>query len=358
MTANLDLTTARPAPDVLAWGRELVEPALREAVQTLPPTMRRIVGYHFGWWEADESPRPGPANVGKAIRPALALLSAEAVGAAPHTALPAAVAVELVHNFSLIQDDVIDGDLTRRHRPTAWSVFGSGQAIVAGDALLALAYDALATGPSADWQAGQGLLRSTVLDLMEGQLADLSFEQRTDVAVGECLTMAEQKSGALLGGACALGAWLGNAAPRQVTGLREFGIQVGAAFQLADDLLGIWGDPTATGKPVHSDLHRRKKSLPLVAALNAGGPAAALLASLYYRTDAAREAQSGQPTLSEAEVRRTAELIEQAGGRSWCQRQAADLLAGALDRLREAVGDSRPAAELAGLARLATYRDR
>jgi geranylgeranyl diphosphate synthase type I len=337
---------ARPARELLAWARELVDPGLREAVDTLPPAMRRMAGYHFGWWEADGT--PSRADAGKAFRPALALLAAEAVGGIPVVALPAAVAVELVHNFTLIQDDVMDGDRTRRHRPTVWSRFGTGQAIVAGDALLTLAYDLLAgTRHPAARQAAR-MLSAAVLDVLEGQQADLDFERRTEVSLDECLSMAEGKSGALLGAAVALGAAFAGGGPEQVARLRSFGEQLGLAFQLADDLLGIWGDPAVTGKPVHSDLRQRKKSLPLVAALTSSTPAGAELAGLYH----------GDRPLSEAEVRRTAELVDRAGGRRWCQARADGLLTEALRHLYAVAGDRRAAAELTGLAQLAVYRDR
>src|SRR5436190_24292033 len=113
----------RQPREVLAWSRTLVQPALREAVETLSGTMRMVAGYHFGWW--DEHGQPTTADAGKALRPALVLLAAEAVGGEQRGAVPAAAAVELVHNFSLLHDDVMDGDITRRHRATAWTRFGT-----------------------------------------------------------------------------------------------------------------------------------------------------------------------------------------------------------------------------------------
>jgi geranylgeranyl diphosphate synthase, type I len=340
MTVDLTAVGARPAHEVLAWSRRLVEPGLRAAVDTLPTSMRRITGYHFGWWDADGCPTN--ADSGKAFRPALAFLAAEAVGGDATAALPAATAVELVHNFTLIQDDVIDGDLSRRWRPTVWSVFGTGPAIVAADALLALAFDVL--GGSAQLVR---MLRAAVLDLAEGEHADIAFEGRTDVDLDECVSMAEGKTGALLACACALGAAQAGGTAAQIARLRSFGERLGVAFQLADDLLGIWGDPAVTGKPVHADLHRRKKSLPLVAALTSGTRAGAELAALYDR----------DRPLSPAEVLLAAELVDLAGGRSWCRSRADDLLAGALHHLHIAVGESRAAAELTALAHLAARRD-
>jgi len=335
----------RSAREVLAHSRTLLDPALRAAVDGLPESMRGIAGYHFGWW--DEHGRTATADAGKAVRPALVFLAAEAVGGDPLTALPAAVAVELVHNFTLLHDDVMDGDRTRRHRPTAWTVFGLGQAILAGDALLTLAYDVLAAAGHPKAQEAARIMSAAVLAVQDGQAADLSFEKRLDVGVEECLRMAEGKTGALLGCSTALGALFGGGDADQVNHLRVFGERMGLSFQLADDLLGIWGDPETTGKPVHSDLANRKKSLPVVAALAEVSPAAVELSAIYHSST----------TLTPDELAHTASLIETAGGRDWARNHADDLLAQALDRLAAVDPLARPAAELASLAHLAARRD-
>ncbi len=341
----------RSAREALTWSSKTVAPSLRSAVDTLPASMRRIAGYHFGWW--DERCRPataagGPGGPGgKAIRPALVLFAAKSVGGVPVTAVPAAVAVELVHNFSLLHDDVMDRDITRRHRPTAWSVFGSNAAILAGDALLTLAFDVLVSSEHSVAGEGIRMLSAAVLDLVNGQSADLAFERRADVDLPECVSMTHGKTAALLGCTCALGALFGGGRPEQVGRLRAFGEHLGLAFQHVDDLLGIWGDPVVTGKPVYSDLRNRKKSLPVVAALNSSTPAARELASLYH---------SDQP-LSDADLVHAAELIDIAGGRAWSQTQADDLLAGALRQLGLADPIAQAAAELGALARLVTHRD-
>ena len=339
------ISQPRSAADVLAWSRGLVDPAMRAAVDTLPPSMRRVAGYHFGWWDADGSPRDGDA--GKAIRPTLAVLCAEAVGGSVVDAVPAAVAVEMVHNFSLLHDDVMDRDVSRRHRPTAWTVFGISAAILAGDALLTLAFDVLAASGHSRAQDAMRMISAAVQDLVEGQCEDVSFEDRSDVDLSECLAMAGEKTGALLACSTAIGALFGGGTADQVEHMRVFGEHLGLAFQLVDDLLGIWGDPRVTGKSVHSDLVSRKKSLPVVAALTAGVPAADELASLYHRDDA----------LSDVELARAAELVELAGGRSWTQREAVDQLDLALVELSRAAPVARAAAELDVLARLVTRRD-
>lgn len=345
MTSMEEETQNRSARQVLAWSRDMVDPALRAAVDTLPASMRRIAGYHFGWW--DENGHPDKAESGKAIRPALVLLTAEAVGGVPTVAIPAAVAVELVHNFSLVHDDVMDGDITRRHRPTTWTVFGTSAAILAGDALLTLAFDVLAASGHPAAPAGIRTLNSAVLDLLEGQGSDVAFEARADVGLPECLNMAGGKTGALLGSACVLGSSFGGGSPEQAGQLRVFGERLGLAFQFIDDLLGIWGDPAVTGKPVFSDLDNRKKSLPVVAALNSGTNAGHELTALYHRD---------QP-LSGTELARAAELIDIAGGRAWSQAQADDLFAQALHHLSGADPTPRATGELHALARLITRRD-
>jgi geranylgeranyl diphosphate synthase type I len=329
----------------LAWSKELVEPAMREAVGTLPASTRRIAGYHLGWWDRHGTVEKAPK--GKAIRPTLVLLSAAVVGGSPRESVPAAVAVELVHNFSLLHDDVMDGDLTRRHRPTAWSVFGVGSAILAGDALLTLGLDVLAASGHSAADGAMRTLSAAVQELVDGQCADLEFEQRSTVDLSECESMAAGKTAALMGGACALGAMFGHATPERVGHLRAFGEHIGLAFQHVDDLLGIWGKPKTTGKPVFSDLRNRKKSLPVVAALTSGTEAGDELAELYART-------SPPP---DKELPHVADLVEKAGGRAWSQAQADELLARAVVRLDEVGSTSPAAAELTDLARLLIHRD-
>ncbi|CAM3400895.1 family 2 encapsulin nanocompartment cargo protein polyprenyl transferase [Kibdelosporangium persicum] len=346
MTARGVTAESRGPGEVMTWSRELVEPASRAAVDTLPDSMRQIAGYHYGWW--DERGTPTASCGGKALRPTLTLLAAEAVGGVASAAVPAAVAIELVHNFSLLHDDVIDGDVTRRHRPTAWTVFGRHAAILAGDSLLALAFEVLAASGHPDSRDGMRILSSAVQSLVEGQSRDVSFEERRDIELAECLAMARGKTGALISAACAIGALFGGGRAKQVDHLRAFGEELGLAFQLVDDLLGIWGDPAVTGKPVYSDLYNRKKSVPVVVALASRTVAGRQLHELYH---------ADRP-LSGREVKRAAELVELAGGRRWCQEQADDRLARAIHRLRSADPPTGAAAELAALASLIIHRDR
>lgn len=308
--AGSGATSGRLTDDTLDRTRHLVERPLREALDRLDPDTRLVCGYHIGFWDAVGEPADGS---GKGVRSALAILSARAVGAPPEAGIPAAVACELVHNFSLLHDDVMDGDTERRHRATAWSRFGTSSAILAGDALLALANEVLAEGggPTTGWAVR--CLNACTRRLIAGQTADLAFEGRAEVSLAECVRMAEDKTGALLACAASLGAVLQDAPAELAVGLADAGMHLGLAFQLVDDLLGIWGAPERTGKPVWSDLRSRKKSLPVVAALESQTDAGELLAQLYAL----------DRPLAEDDLARAADLIEQAGGRAWA-RHAAD----------------------------------
>jgi geranylgeranyl diphosphate synthase type I len=346
------MTTASEAPArhdraaaqrLLRRTRALLDPALRSWAQRVPPPLDRVVSYHLGFTDAAGRPARSPA--GKALRPALALSCAEAVGGRAADALLPALAVELTHNYSLLHDDVLDGDVTRRHRPTAWRVFGVPAALLAGSALQSQALRVLASDPVAE-RAARGVrwLTETTTLLIAGEQSDLDFERADRVTPSDAWAMAGRKTAVLLGCACALGALWGGAEPGRTAALRRFGTHLGLAFQLTDDLLGIWGDPAVTGKPARADLAAGKKSLPVVAALASGTPAGRRLAGCY-----------GTPG---ADPQRLAALVEAAGGRAWAERAAARQLALAHSALRAAGPAPAAAAALAGLARLVAARDR
>ncbi|CAM5490052.1 hypothetical protein SMICM304S_09552 [Streptomyces microflavus] len=269
-TEGESVTPANPASDTVAQTTDvtallerrtaLSAPVLRAAVDRLAPPMDTVAAYHFGWIDAEG--RPSDGDGGKAVRPALALLSAEVAGAPSEAGIPGAVAVELVHNFSLLHDDLMDGDEQRRHRDTVWKVHGPAQAILVGDALFALAYDVLLELGTVEAGRAARRLTSATRKLIDGQAQDISYEHRERVTVEECLEMEGNKTGALLACAVSIGAVLGGADNR--TRRHPGGVRLprlGLAFQAVDDLLGIWGDPEATGKQTWSDLRQRKKSL-------------------------------------------------------------------------------------------------
>nr|WP_221332996.1 polyprenyl synthetase family protein [Nocardia transvalensis] len=283
---------------------------MRQAVNRLDDTIRPVVSYHFGW--CDEHGRPVRTNGGKSLRSRLVLHAARAVGGDDARALPGAAAVELVHNFSLVHDDLMDRDATRRHRPTVWAVWGDAVAVLAGDAMLSLAPEVLLESGSPQAVPAARMIGAATRELIRGQAADVGFEHRDNVTLAECVRMATGKTAALLAASASIGAVLSGAPPRSVTAMKHFGHHLGLAFQLVDDLLGIWGDPETTGKPVCSDLRSRKKSLPVVRTLEAGGPAGRELALLLAQPDA----------LTEAQLRTAADLVDRGGGRRWARAEA------------------------------------
>jgi geranylgeranyl diphosphate synthase type I len=328
-------------PDSLAWARELVMPRLREVVGRLGPRIEEVAAYHLGWVDGHGSPTD---QGGKVIRPALALLSARAAGAEPEAGLDGAVGVELVHNFSLLHDDIMDHDRERHHRPTAWTLFGEDRAILTGDALVTLSIQVLLEAPTAERVRAAGLLANATARMIDGQAQDLGLEGRPDVTVEECLRMISGKTAALLSCASAIGAVLAGGGNELVGRLAAFGEHVGIAFQAVDDQLGIWGRPEVTGKPVFGDLRQRKRSLPVAAALAEGGEHADRLAHLLER-----------PDLTEDELAEAASVIEAAGGREWAAAEAARRLELALAEL-EGI-DDHAGEELAALARFIVARE-
>ncbi|MGH3829629.1 MAG: polyprenyl synthetase family protein [Pseudonocardiaceae bacterium] len=182
---------------------------------------------------------------------------------------------------------------------------------------------------------------------MRGQYADLAFEHRDNISLDECVAMAEDKTSALLGSACELGALAGGARHTRAGQLRAFGEHLGLAFQLIDDVLGIWGDPQVTGKPVMSDLRTRKKTLPVVAVLSADTPGSRELATMY-RTRGA---------LTDVELERAAHLIEQAGGRAWAEAEADRHVDTALACLAAADPTKDAGRQLTALSGFITRRD-
>ncbi|HEY2508348.1 MAG TPA: polyprenyl synthetase family protein [Streptosporangiaceae bacterium] len=317
------MTVTMPAG--VQTARDLVGPAIADAVTRLSPEVRAVAEYHLGLADANGQPIAGGARTGKALRPALVLLSARAAGVGQAQGVPAAAAVELVHNFSLLHDDIMDGDTERRHQPTAWTVFGIGPAILAGDALLALAQDLLLEDPpNGVWAAR--CLSAAVQRLIAGQGADLAFERRDDVKVEECLAMAGDKTAALMACACSIGAIYVGAPADLAMNLASFGAHAGQSFQLVDDLLGIWGAPEVTGKPVGSDLRARKKSMPVVVALASGTEAGRELAALLSQPE----------PLTDDQVAEATALVEEAGGKSRTEAEAQVQLSSAAGSLAAA----------------------
>ena len=308
---SLQTTMARYLPPLEAEMQAIVTPS-----EPVIVGLYGMLRYHMGW--ADRSFAPCRAESGKRVRPVLCMLVCEACGGDWRQALSAAAAVELLHNFSLIHDDIEDRDRTRRGRTTLWAAWGEAHAINAGDALFTLAELALLrqAGPArAVLPDALELFNRTCLALTEGQHLDIDFEDRDELGVAEYLLMIERKTAALLACACELGALIAGASgdgpcaetvPR--AHLRHYGHHLGLAYQMRDDLLGIWGDSAVTGKPAGADLARRKKTLPIVHGMVHSPELRALLAR--------------RAPLSDEEVRRATKLLDATGSRAYTERLA------------------------------------
>ena len=234
-------------------------------------TFHEMLTYHMGW----TGEGAGPEATGKRLRPLILLLTAASCGADWKPALPAAAAVELVHNFSLVHDDIQDNSDKRRGRPTLWKKWGAPMAINAGDALFVLSNQAIvdltkSCTPEAVI-AAVGILQNACFELTRGQYLDMSYEERTDLGVEDYWPMIAGKTAALLSACAYIGALLGGADESTREAYRSFGHYLGLAFQVQDDILGIWGNETITGKSAVSDLVKRKNSLPVLIGLGKKG---------------------------------------------------------------------------------------
>jgi geranylgeranyl diphosphate synthase type I len=315
-----------------------------------PEELHRMLRYHLGWEDAEG--RAVPPASGKALRPTLCLLACEAAGGDWRAALPAAAAIELVHNFSLVHDDIQDRDAERRHRPAVWSVWGEAQAINAGDALLTLARLAV-LGLGDEGVAVQRVLEAArvlderTLEMVEGQALDIGFEERLDVSEAEYLEMIGKKTGALFDCALRLGGLVGADDPTVAAALGRCGRALGVAFQIRDDMLGVWGAESRTGKPPAADIRNRKKSLPVVYAFaRAEGGTAAELRRVY-----------SQPRLTDADVSVVLGALESVRAQAYCRTAAEERRERALAELAGADLRRGPAAELRQVADFLLERD-
>ncbi len=264
--------------------RGLIQRELRAVVGTESGPPESWMRYHLGWEDIDGA--PAEASPGKLLRPAAVMLVVDALGGDASRAAPAAAAVQLVHDFSLLHDDIEDRSERRRDRATLWTLVGVAQAINTGDGLHVLARLAVLRLREQDFDAATVLeaareLDAACLQLVRGQYADMAMEGRTDVTRASYLEMIEGKTAAMFATPFALGALLGGGAPSTVEAFRRFGHHAGMAFQAADDLLGAWGDPAITGKPANDDVRARKMTLPVIAAIEGGGDEADALARDY-----------------------------------------------------------------------------
>jgi geranylgeranyl diphosphate synthase, type I len=321
--------------DYIQEMRPAIETELQRFIsRSLPveyPEIHAMMAYHMGW----EGEGAGAEAQGKRIRPLLVLLSAEAAGGSWRKALPAAVAVELLHNFSLIHDDIQDNSPIRRNRPTVWVKWGTAQAINAGDVMFTLSFLAMQdlgqSLPAQDVLLACRILQQTCLHLTGGQYLDISNETRPAIALEEYWSMIGGKTSALLACCTELGALTAGVDESRRAIFREYGFSLGLAFQVLDDWLGIWGDVALTGKSVESDLASGKKTLPVLHALSQDGAFA-------------RRWKQGE--ITPEEVPALAHMLEQEGAYAYTLETAEQLTTRSLDALFQAACDNQAAKAL------------
>jgi geranylgeranyl diphosphate synthase, type I len=295
-------------PSIFERYHDEVDDEIRTIIDERESRLYDMLRYHFGWM--DRNGRIKKQSNGKAVRPTLCLLTCEAVGGDYKTALPAAAAIELVHNYSLIHDDIQDDDAERHHQPTVWRVWGKAQAINAGTVMRMLANVALRklkVTPGKKMRI-QKLIDEATIRLIEGQYLDISFESQDDTSVEEYIDMVGCKTAALITCAVESGAELGTNDRKTINTLHEFGWNLGMAFQTKDDILGIWGRKEETGKPSGNDIRRRKKTLPIIYGLQTAP------GSLRGRLKRSLSITSGyEEIMSEEAVQSIIEILEKIG---------------------------------------------
>jgi geranylgeranyl diphosphate synthase type I len=335
----------------LAWAYATYLPAIenemRRVVCSADEHLRGYYGlmqYHLGWRDVSLTPTSAPS--GKHIRPILCLLACGAARGDSLVALPAATGLELLHNFSLIHDDIEDSSPTRRHRPTVWSLFGMPQACNAGDGMFSLAHLAFYRLREIGVPEGSVLDVLQVFDetcrsLTEGQYLDMAFEGRSAVAVSEYFEMIAGKTGALLAASPQVGSLVAGAPAEQVALYKAFGAAVGRAFQLQDDVLGIWGSESVTGKSAAGDILSKKKSLPVIHALG------------HPKIGRRMAEQYAGPPFSEADVPDVLALLDESGARRFTETEIDAAVIGA----RSALASLEPHSEHAYLNILSELLD-
>lgn len=288
------------------------------------PEFSGMMAYQLGY--VDASLRPIDESGGKRLRPLLCLLACESVGGTPQQALTVAASIEILHNFSLVHDDIEDRDATRRHRPTVWKLWGEAHGINVGDGMFAVATRAILDAPS-DPATVLDIARrfgDTARALTEGQYLDMSFEFQSDVRADEYADMAGRKTGSLIEFSLWAGARIGGADAGTLAAVGEFGREVGKAFQIHDDVSGIWSSQDRTGKEPGKDLWNRKKTLPLLlAAKHAREPFRSVLAA-YMKGDL-------------VDVSTVIEALDAAGARAYAEERVVNHLS----RARQALSNAR-----------------
>ncbi len=308
------------------WIEEEMQAVLAE--RKGPKPLYDMMRYHLGW--LDENLRTIGQYRGKRFRPILCMLAYYSLSGVYDKALPAAAAIELIHNFSLIHDDIEDRDEERRHRQTVWKLWGEAQAINAGDGMHVMAN--LAALRLKDKNVTDSIiveviqiLNETVMLLCEGQYLDISFEDRVDVSAKEYLDMIYRKTAALIEASLHVGSLLATMDESVIKRFRKFGRDMGMAFQIRDDIIGTWGDTESTGKPKGSDIFNKKKTLPVVYTFeNSSGSEKEALLKIY-----------GKEILSERDVEFIITFMDKKGAYEYAQNTASEFEESAMNELKK-----------------------
>lgn len=314
----------------------VLDAAMRRTFESIlrdEPGFGVMLRYAMGWTDENNQPQFHPT--GKRLRPALLFLCAETAGGDWQQAVPAGVAVEFLHNFSLIHDDIEDNSDIRHNRPTVWKIWEVKNAINAGDAMFAVAYSALEkqsqyVTPEVALDLWR-IFNATNLELTRGQHLDMRFEHQDHVSVEDYLSMIRGKTASLLATCAQMGALIGSGSPQIAAHYAEFGLNIGIAFQIRDDILGIWGDPKETGKSAASDIISRKKSFPVLYGLEHS----TALADIYQRT-----------AFTDADVAKAVQLLDSVNAQGYAQQQEQIYYEKAMQALANANPQAEPAQQL------------
>ena len=340
-----------PLPAVFQRYQETIDSSLRERLSGGASPVYSMLRYAMGWSDANDVPVSAPQ--GKALRPTLCLLACEAVCGDFTPALPPAASLELIHNFSLVHDDIQDRDEYRRHRPTLWKVWGEPRALTAGNVLRIVADASVRSlrghSPAiADVIAADEIITRASLEMIEGQHLDVAFEGRSDIGMENYLDMISRKTGALIRTPMHVGAIMGGGDRAAIDAFRECGRSLGYVFQIRDDVLGIWSEEKTTGKPVGADIRRKKNSLPIVHAMSQAGRARKRTLERIY----------SQETVGDADVDAVLDIMDGLGTQAFANALAADHCERALERIADTGMTPRARADIEEIASFLLIRQR
>ncbi len=314
--------------DLLSEHLDMIDGEIKKVFENrvFPGQLYDMMKYHLGW--LDEGLERAEQYRGKRFRPTMCILVYNALSGVRDKALPAAAAIELIHNFSLIHDDIEDMDEERRHKPTVWKLFGISQAINVGDGMHVLANHAALRMEELNVTSSKiveviRILNETIIALCEGQYLDMSFEDRLDITIDMYLEMISRKTATLVEASTWIGATLSTEDRGKVDSFRRFGRNIGIAFQIIDDIIGIWEKASQTGKPKASDVRNKKKTLPILYALQEAPKGKNKRLMDIYRKD----------ELTEEDTEEVLEILEDTGAHEYSKKMAAKFEVAALKEL-------------------------